>query len=161
MIYIFTDGSCSGNGKENPLGGYGVVAVDEQDNILYENSKPIEMDGTATNNRAELWAIVDALQWIEQQGSSLCFTIYSDSAYCVNMINNWMAGWKRNNWIVPSTKKEPANFDLVKIIDEHMTFASNIALEKVKGHSTNKWNNYADKLAVQGTEKAKGIVDKK
>lgn len=161
MIYIFTDGSCSGNGKENPLGGYGVVAVDEQDNILYENSKPIEMDGTATNNRAELWAIVDALQWIEQQGGSLCFTIYSDSAYCVNMINNWMAGWKRNNWIVPSTKKEPANFDLVKIIDEHMTFASNITLEKVKGHSTNKWNNYADKLAVQGTEKAKSIVDKK
>ena len=70
MIYIFTDGSCSGNGKENPLGGYGVVAVDAQDNILYENSKPIEMDGTATNNRAELWAIVDALQWIEQQGRS-------------------------------------------------------------------------------------------
>ena len=60
-----------------------------------------------------------------------------------------------------STKKEPANFDLVKIIDEHMTFASNITLEKVKGHSTNKWNNYADKLAVQGTEKAKSIVDKK
>ena len=64
------------------------MAVDAQDNILYENSKPIEMDGTATNNRAELWAIVDALQWIEQQGSSLCFTIYSDSAYCVNMYVN-------------------------------------------------------------------------
>ena len=77
------------------------------------------------------------------------------------MINNWMAGWKRNNWIVPSTKKEPAYFDLFNIIDEHMTFASYITLEKVKGHSTNKWNNYADKLAVQGTEKAKSIVDKK
>lgn len=157
MVHIYTDGSCSGNGKENPIGGYGVVAVDDSDNILYESSEPIEINGTATNNRAELWAIVDALQWIEKESPAENYIIYSDSAYCVNMINQWMAGWARNNWIVPSTKKAPANFDLVQIIYNHMNFSSNITVQKVKGHADNKWNNYADKLAVEGTETARMI----
>ncbi len=54
-----------------------------------------------------------------------------------------------NNWIVPSTKKNPANFDLVQLIFEHVNF-STIKIQKIKGHAGHKWNEYADGLAVKG-----------
>ena len=31
----YTDGACSGNGSSSSKGGYGVVEVDENDNILW------------------------------------------------------------------------------------------------------------------------------
>lgn len=156
MIEIYVDGSCSSNGTEDARGGFGVVAIDvSQDKKIYEAfGILIPGEENATNNRAELKAIVAALQWIETQDYDN-YTIYSDSAYCVNMINQWMKNWKANNWIVPSTKTLPANFDLIKELDERLAFSTNISVQKVKGHAGVEWNEYADKLAVKGTEKAK------
>ena len=42
-------------------------------------------------------------------------TIYSDSAYSVNTINDWMYRWVNNNWL-KSDNKEPENLDLIQEI---------------------------------------------
>ena len=38
--------------------------------------------------------------------------IYSDSAYCVNTINDWMYRWERNGWL-KSNNTTPENLDLI------------------------------------------------
>ena len=143
MRTYYTDGSATGNGTENSIGGFGIVEVDENDNILWEyqeNNLKYE-----TNNSMELTAILYALNHIEIEEAS--FTkpiIYSDSAYCVNLINDWMYSWERNGWKRPKNQ-EVKNLNLIKQIFELADLAQ---IKKVKGHSDNKWNEYADKLAT-------------
>jgi ribonuclease HI len=143
MRYYYTDGSATENGTENSMGGFGIVEVDENNNILWEyqeNNLKYE-----TNNSMELTAILYALNHIEIEEAS--FTkpiIYSDSAYCVNLINDWMYSWERNGWKRPKNQ-EVKNLNLIKQIFELADLAQ---IKKVKGHSDNKWNNYADKLAT-------------
>ncbi len=143
MRIYYTDGSATGNGTENSIGGFGIVEVDENNNIIWEyqeNNLKYE-----TNNSMELTAILYALNHIEVEEVS--FTkpiIYSDSAYCVNLINDWMYNWERNGWKRPKNQ-EVKNLNLIKQIFELADLAE---IRKVKGHSDNKWNNYADKLAT-------------
>ena len=143
MRIYYTDGSATGNGTENSIGGFGIVEVDENNNILWEyqeNNLKYE-----TNNSMELTAILYALNHIEiEEVSFMKPIIYSDSAYCVNLINDWMYSWERNGWKRPKNQ-EVKNLNLIKQIFE---LASLAEIRKVKGHSDNKWNEYADKLAT-------------
>ena len=143
MRIYYTDGSATGNGTENSIGGFGIVEVDENNNILWEyqeNNLKYE-----TNNSMELTAILYALNHIEvEEASFLKPIIYSDSAYCVNLINDWMYSWERNGWKRPKNQ-EVKNLNLIKQIFELADLAE---IRKVKGHSDNKWNEYADKLAT-------------
>lgn len=143
MRIYYTDGSATGNGTENSIGGFGIVEVDENDNILWEyqeNGLKYE-----TNNSMELTAILYALKHIEvEEASFMKPIIYSDSAYCVNLINDWMYSWERNGWKRPKNQ-EVKNLNLIKQIFELADLAE---IRKVKGHSSNKWNEYADKLAT-------------
>lgn len=93
----------------------------------------------------ELTAILYALKHIEiEEVSFLKPIIYSDSAYCVNLINDWMYSWARNGWKRPKNQ-EVKNLNLIKEIYKLADIAE---IRKVKGHSDNKWNNYVDKLAT-------------
>jgi ribonuclease HI len=143
MRTYYTDGSATGNGTENSIGGFGIVEVDENGNILWEyqeNNLKYE-----TNNSMELTAILYALNHIEvEEASFMKPIIYSDSAYCVNLINDWMYSWERNGWKRPKNQ-EVKNLNLIKQIFELADLAE---IRKVKGHSSNKWNEYADKLAT-------------
>ena len=143
MRVYYTDGSATGNGTENSVGGFGIVEVDENNNILWEyqeNNLKYE-----TNNSMELTAILYALNHIEiEEVSFMKPIIYSDSAYCVNLINDWMYSWERNGWKRPKNQ-EVKNLNLIKQIFELADLAE---IRKVKGHSDNKWNEYADKLAT-------------
>lgn len=93
----------------------------------------------------ELMAILKALQHIEKSGevSFLKPVIYSDSAYCVNLINDWMYSWERNGWKRPKNQ-EVKNLEIIKQIFELADIAD---IRKVKGHSGVKWNEYCDELA--------------
>ena len=90
MRYLYTDGACKGN--PGP-GGFGVV--DFQDNIIYCQYK--ENCEQTTNNREELKAILHAFEMAEDY-PDVTFIIYSDSAYCVNMLNDWIWTWAKNDW---------------------------------------------------------------
>lgn len=143
MRIYYTDGSATGNGTENSIGGFGIVEVDENNNILWEyQENDLKYE---TNNSMELTAILYALNHIEiEEASFMKPIIYSDSAYCVNLINDWMYNWERNGWKRPKNQ-EVKNLNLIKQIFELTDLAE---IRKVKGHSNNKWNEYADKLAT-------------
>ncbi|NLJ73100.1 MAG: ribonuclease HI [Syntrophomonadaceae bacterium] len=136
-IKIYTDGACAGN--PGP-GGWGVV-------LLY-NDLEKELSGyvsETTNNRMELLAVIKGLEALKVQNWEV--NIYSDSAYVVNAINNnWLANWQNNGW--KNSKKEAvANQDLWQRLLELMTL-NKVKLNKVKGHSGDKWNERCDKLAT-------------
>ena len=148
-MIIYTDGSCLGNGKAVNSGGYGVVVLDNKENLLYTYSKRSE---NTTNNREELKAILYAFLNYGVNINTNEFTnnipiVYSDSSYCVNTFNDWMFRWASNGWI-KSDKKEPENLDLIKAYYDWYQKGYRIELKKVKGHSDNKWNDLADKLAT-------------
>jgi ribonuclease HI len=81
MIEIYTDGSSRGN--PGP-GGWGLVVMSEN-RILLAIGKEHKDD--ITNNRMELSALVLALELASKTFPTEWTTIYSDSAYCVNICN--------------------------------------------------------------------------
>lgn len=107
-MIIYTDGSCLGNGTQNSRGGFGVVVLDNNENLIYTYSKKCE---NTTNNREEIKAILYVL--IKHGKDKETPIVYSDSNYCVQTFTNWMFNWQRNGWI-KSDKKVPENLDLIQ-----------------------------------------------
>jgi len=141
-LIIYTDGACSGN--PGP-GGFGVV--------VYENNECIatysEHSDKTTNNREEIKAIIYAMRnyGINFLLSDEMPVVYSDSAYCVNMFNEWIFSWERNGWR-RSKNQEILNLDLVKEYWDLYQKGHRIDLRKIKGHSGIKGNELADALAT-------------
>lgn len=151
-MVIYTDGSCTGNGKAVNSGGFGVIVLDNNENLLYNYYKRCE---NTTNNEMEIKAILYSFlnYGVNINNPLLGFEtcdipiVYSDSNYCVQAFNNWMFTWARNNWI-KSDNKPPENLELIKAYYDWYQEGYRIDLRKIKGHSDNKWNNLVDKLAT-------------
>lgn len=147
MIEIYVDGACSGNGNAENFGGFGLVAV-KDDKSFYELKKGFR---NTTNNEMELHGVLMGIKLakvlLEKHRSEII--IYSDSAYCVNTINQWMGSWASNGWIKKSDKKPPENLAIIKEIYDLMQFERAIKVKKIAGHSGHIHNEKADKLAVQ------------
>jgi ribonuclease HI len=73
--------------------------------------------------------------------------VYSDSAYAVNTINDWVFRWERAGWR-NSSKKVPENLELVQAYYDWYQQGYRIDLRKIAGHQGNYWNEIADKLAT-------------
>ena len=143
MIY-YTDGACSKNGTAQATGGFGVVEIDNDDNLIWQFQ---DSKSPTTNNEMELMAILTALKHISSKIENNTFlkpVIYSDSAYCVNLINSWMYSWEKNGWKRPKNQ-EVKNLEIIKQIYELAHLAD---IRKVSGHSGVKWNEYVDSLAT-------------
>ena len=134
---IYTDGACSGN--PGP-GGWGAVIFDQKDN--QKNISGSEKN--TTNNRMELLAAIMALKKVKANSE---ITIYTDSIYVKNGITEWIIKWKENGW-KNANKKPVKNKDLWVKLDS-LCQKNEINWKWVKGHSTNKYNNVADKLATE------------
>ena len=107
---FYTDGACKGN--PGP-GGWAFVELDNIGKDLVGFNYADNIPNT-TNNRMELTAILAVCEVIGQSilyEKGMTYIIYSDSAYCVNLINSWMWSWARNNW--RTTKNEEILFDSV------------------------------------------------
>ena len=146
FMTFYTDGSCVGNGKANAKGGYGIVGVDENDSVQFVRSK---RSNNTTNNREELKAILYVMlnfgEKCDDWGQPP--VVYSDSAYCVNTLNDWMFGWARRGW-KKSDKQTPENLDLIQAYYDWYVECYRIDLRKIKGHSGDDWNELADQLAT-------------
>ena len=142
-MICYTDGSANPN--PGP-GGFGVVVLDDNENLITTCSEQYDY---TTNNKMELSAILWAfLKYSEPKGDGEnALIVYSDSAYCVNTLTNWMFSWEKNNW-KKADNKTPENLDLIKPFFKHLQDGFFIDLRKVKGHANNKWNEMADRLAT-------------
>ena len=161
-MIIYTDGSCQGNGKSENTGGFGVVVLDNDENLIYNYSKQTK---NTTNNREELKAILYAMlrhgqkelqQWEVKRLEDLPI-VYSDSAYAVNTLTNWMFNWERNGW-KKADNKTPENLDLIQAYFSLYQDGYRIDLRKVKGHNNNKWNEMADQLATGQIKSTGGLI---
>lgn len=148
-LRLYTDGACSRNGQEGAIGGWAFVIVDSEDNIIDSGNGRAE---NTTNQQMELTAIIEGLSALVKL-SFFTAEIFSDSAYCINAINDgWINRWLRNGWL--TSKKEPVKNQgywealyALYSVDDRLTFT------KVKGHSTDKWNNYVDAMAVNSKDR--------
>ena len=141
-INIYTDGACSGNPGR---GGYGFVAVMENNKTeLFRSSEGFIL---TTNNRMEILAAAKALlfaaEWIEKNEFVKVeineINVYSDSQLVVNTINKeWATKTNTDLWEML--------FDAISALTGR---CAAVRFIKVKGHSEDKWNNLADRLAVQ------------
>lgn len=135
-VEIFTDGACSGNpGK----GGYGVIL--KYNGVSKEISEGFLL---TTNNRMEILAAIKGLEALKEPCT---VTLYSDSKYLVDSVNQgWLIKWQKNNWY--RTKNEKAkNVDLFKrllmLLDKHK-----VEFVWVKGHAGHIENERCDHLAT-------------
>lgn len=138
QVTIFCDGSSLGN--PGP-GGYGVI-------LRYGNREK-ELTGgdpMTTNNRMELMAVIEGLKALKEPCD---VTIYSDSSYVVNGINEWLEGWVKRNF--KKVKNPELWQSYIEVAKPHK-----IKAIWVKGHNGHPENERCDELARTTAEKFKG-----
>ena len=134
-VEIFTDGACSGNPG---AGGWGAL-------LRYKDTEKELSGGSAetTNNRMELTAVIEALKALKVR---CVVSLYTDSKYVMDGVNQWLPNWKKNNWRTSNKKSEVKNIDLWQQLDELLP-KHEILWNWVKGHNGHPENERVDKLA--------------
>ena len=84
------------------------------------------------------------------------YIIYSDSAYAVNSINDWIRGWAANGW-VNSRKVTVENVDLMQEIYKYIDL-DNYLLRKIRGHDGELGNELADAAATENSKKKEELI---
>ncbi len=142
---LYSDGACKGN--PGP-GGWGAVAY-------FTNGSVSELGGSdpaTTNNRMEMQAAIEALNFFIKSGQADPCTLYTDSEYVIKGITSWLKGWKNKGWKT-SAGKPVLNQDLWQILDElsiqirQQTQGKPVRWEYVKGHAGNMGNERCDTIA--------------
>jgi ribonuclease HI len=143
VINIYTDGAVSNNGYANSSGGIGVYFGPGHDNNLSQKFKEYPI----TNQRAEVWAIIKALEILINSGSNvdtqIKIVIYTDSTYAMNVITKT---WKAKD-----------NLDLISKAWKLLAQFNNLEIKYIRAHSSKKdihsiGNDMADRLAVNGKD---------
>jgi ribonuclease HI len=124
VIVAYTDGACSGN--PGPAGS-GWVIVDREG----ARREGYEYLGSATNNVAELTAILRALEAVPDPEAEL--EIRTDSGYSIGVLQK---GWKAK-----------ANPELIATIKAELGKRTKTKLVYVPGHAGVDLNERADQLA--------------
>lgn len=139
QVVIYTDGACKGN--PGP-GGWGA--------LLAYNGREKKMKGgeaQTTNNRMELTAAIEALDVLREP---CAVTLFTDSKYVMQGLNEWLPGWKARGWRT-ADKKPVKNQDLWERLDAAVQ-RHRIEWRWVKGHAGDPGNEMADRLANEGIE---------
>jgi ribonuclease HI len=122
-VQLWTDGACSGN-----PGPAGVGVWYEYGGETRELSEYL---GSATNNIAELTAILRGLEMVSDPATPV--DLMTDSEYCIGLLG---LGWKAK-----------ANQELVAALRKAYGAFSDLQLVKVRGHAGVAGNERADELA--------------
>lgn len=127
-LLAYADGACSGN--PGPAGVGVVVRWDDQQRELSE------FIGDATNNIAELTAVLRAVELARELGRPL--RLYTDSQYSIGVLTQ---GWKAR-----------ANKELVARVQTALRAHADAELFHVRGHEGVVLNEHADELAVRAVK---------
>lgn len=126
-VEIYTDGGCEGNGSVNAIAAWAYVSTDES--LVAAGILP----PPATNNRAELIAVIEAIKAAVAAGYRE-ITIRSDSQLTVQCARRL---WKRKK-----------NVDLWNELDLAVSGRS-VLFEWVRGHAGNHWNERCDRMCAE------------
>lgn len=149
---LFSDGACRGN--PGP-GAWGSLGENPEGEVIFE-SAGVEM--STTNNRMEIEGAIRALNELENYLNSkgkapenTKVSLYSDSRYVVDGVNEWVARWKKRGW-KKKDGKAPENLDLWKKLEYDKNKFFIVTFHWIKGHSGYPQNERCDLLANQALD---------
>ena len=132
-MVVYTDGACLGN--PGP-GGWAWVVPD--------GPFGSGCDGKTTNQRMELTAALEAVRAFDCP-----LLVVSDSTYVVHCFRDgWWENWLRRGWL-NKARKPVANRDLWEPLIDAYRARDDVDFRWVKGHSGDRWNDEADRLAME------------
>ena len=137
---VYTDGSCTKNGKLDTVCGAGIWFGDN-----HPLNRSIRVPGPSQSNQiGELAAIVVALQSVDPLIPITCIT---DSRYVIDGLNVHLSTWEDQAWL------DTANEEWFRAAAYHLRRrAAPTHFKWVKGHTGVKGNEEADRLANEGTQ---------
>jgi ribonuclease HI len=152
QVTIYTDGACSGNGTAESRGGWAAILVRDgsaQTKELSGGERP------ASNQKMEIRAVIEGLKAVTEPCQ---VTVYSDSRYVINCMNDrWFDKWRLNGW-KGSSRKAVVNRELwEQLLDAVENHGHMVSFVKVKGHANllgrdsseaERYNQRCDELAV-------------
>ncbi len=145
-VSIYCDGACEPN-PGNAGSGIVVYRAGRLAELWYGLYNPM-----GTNNTAELNALYHALRMAEAEiKSGNTVEVCSDSAYSINCIRSWAAGWEKKGW-----KKTGGEIKNLKIIQDgyaiYQRIKKEVQLTHVAGHAGTEGNELADRMAMLGAQ---------
>ena len=140
FVQLFTDGACSGN--PGP-GGWAYILKHPASGKVVEASGG---ESGSTNNRMELQAVISGLEALKKRTD---VEIITDSQYVAKGCQEWLRGWKKNNWRRREGKqlKPLKNEEQWRKLDELLA-KHQVRFTVVRGHSGHVENERCDELAV-------------
>jgi ribonuclease HI len=148
-LYVYTDGSCKGNGKIYAKAGVGVFFGPDDPRNVSERLQGRNL----TNNIAELTAIVMALKIIGKEiGEWKRVRIFTDSEYSKNTIYKFAPNYMKNGWRT-AAKKPIKNREIIEemytLYLKHKHKVKFIHIRSHTGKQTVHYlgNDMADRLA--------------
>ncbi|NXD81391.1 RNH1 Ribonuclease, partial [Halcyon senegalensis] len=144
---VYTDGCCSGNGRNRARAGIGVY---------WGPGHPLNtserLPGRQTNQRAEIHAACKAIEQAKSQNIKKLI-IYTDSKFTINGITNWVDNWKTNGWRTSSGGSVINKEDFERL--DNLSKDIEIQWMHIPGHAGFQGNEEADRLAREGASKQK------
>ncbi|XP_065690396.2 ribonuclease H1 [Patagioenas fasciata] len=144
---VYTDGCCSGNGRNRARAGIGVY---------WGPGHPLNtserLPGRQTNQRAEIHAACKAIEQAKSQNIKKLI-IYTDSKFTINGITSWVDNWKTNGWRTSSGGSVINKEDFERL--DNLSKGIEIQWMHVPGHAGFQGNEEADRLAREGASKQK------
>jgi len=157
-INIYIDGSSFSHPRSGGI-GIRLVIVNREGFEEIENISPPGFTG-ATNNEMELYACIEGIRQVMRRPYFNSFdhiAIQTDSQYVCDYVNIAIYEWSRNKWF-NKQGRPVANVELwKKLIRKLKALDRNQKKFKfywVEGHSKDKHNIAADKLARESAKKA-------
>jgi ribonuclease HI len=136
QVQLITDGACHGN--PGPGGWAAILRCGHHRKELFGSSPH------TTNNRMEMAAAIEGLRALREP----CMVeIVTDSEYLKKGMTEWIAGWKRRNWLTKE-KKPVLNKDLWVALED-LVSRHEARWTWTRGHASHTDNNRADELATQ------------
>ncbi|CAM9918270.1 unnamed protein product [Bubo scandiacus] len=147
FVVVYTDGCCSGNGRNRARAGIGVYWG--PGNPLNTSER---LPGRQTNQRAEIHAACKAIEQARSQNIKKLI-IYTDSKFTINGITSWVDNWKTNGWRTSSGGSVINKEDFERL--DSLSKDIEIQWMHIPGHAGFQGNEEADRLAREGASKQK------
>ncbi|VUC25868.1 unnamed protein product [Clonostachys rosea] len=147
---IYIDGACFFDGQASLQGGFAIVFNEGPDGVYgrqLENTGPSGQPCTPTGNRAELRAVIAALEFRTWWGEGFNrVVIVTDSKYVAKGATQWLRKWANNGWRT-ATGKPTANRDLWEMLSEMLRWYAEGGCEISFWMVPREWNTRADAFA--------------
>ncbi|NWS12870.1 RNH1 Ribonuclease, partial [Pachyramphus minor] len=147
FVVVYTDGCCSGNGRNRARAGIGVY---------WGPGHPLNtserLPGRQTNQRAEIHAACKAIEQAKSQNIKKLI-IYTDSKFTINGITSWVDNWKTNGWRTSAGRSVINKEDFERL--DKLSKDIEIQWMHIPGHAGFQGNEEADRLAREGACKQK------